>query len=97
MVKDFKAFLLKHGVIGLAVGVIIGGAVGKLVNSIVADLVMPLVGALSPSGDWRQIKMGYGSLQFGVGNFAGNFLDFLIVSFVVFLIVKTIIKEDPKK
>ena len=93
MLKDFKAFLFKHGVIGLAVGVIIGGAVGKLVNSLVSDLIMPIVGLLTPSGDWRAIKIG----PFGVGSFAGSLLDFLIVSFVIFFIVKTILKEEPKK
>lgn len=93
MVQEFKAFLLKHGVIGLAVGVIIGGAVGKLVTSLVNDLVMPIVNMMTPSGDWKQIKIG----PFGVGNFAGTVLDFVIVAFVVFMIVKLFLKEETKK
>ena len=97
MMGEFKAFLLKHGVIGLAVAVVIGGAVGKLVTALVADLVMPIVGALTPSGDWRAAVVQVGKMQFGVGDFTGAFIDFVIISFVVFMMVKNLIKEEPAK
>ncbi len=96
LLDDFKAFLLKHGVIGLAVGVVIGAAVGKLVKALVDDLVMPIVGFLTPSGDWRTMTINLGSIKFGVGDFIGNVIDFAIVAFVVFMIIKTLIKDPPK-
>jgi large conductance mechanosensitive channel len=92
LVEEFKSFLLKHGVVGLAVGVVIGGAVGKVVSSVVADVIMPIVGLLTPAGDWRTAKIWI----FGVGNLFGTLLDFVIVAFVVFMIIKYFIKEPPK-
>ena len=97
MIGEFRAFLLKHGVIGLAVAVVIGGAVGKLVTALVADLIMPVVGALTPSGDWRQATWTIGSIKFGIGDFAGSFIDFVIIAFVVFMIVKNLVKDEPAK
>jgi len=97
MLQEFRAFLLKYGVIGLAVAVVIGGAVSKLVTAIVSDLIMPIIGALTPTGDWRQAVIQVGKMKFGVGDFAGNLLDFLIISLVIFMIVKRFIKEEPAK
>ncbi|MEK7316479.1 MAG: large conductance mechanosensitive channel protein MscL [Candidatus Eisenbacteria bacterium] len=97
MMGEFKEFLTKHGVVGLAVAVVIGGAVGKLVTALVADLVMPIVGAFTPSGDWRQATCTVGNIKFGIGDFAGAFIDFVIISFVIFMIVKNLIKDEPKK
>ena len=97
MIGEFKEFLMKHGVIGLAVAVVIGGAVGKLVTALVADLVMPIVGAFTPSGDWRQATCTVWNIKFGIGDFAGAFIDFVIISFVIFMIVKNLIKDEPKK
>jgi large conductance mechanosensitive channel len=97
MIGEFKAFLLKHGVIGLAVAVVIGGAVGKLVTALVSDLVMPVIGAFTPTGDWRQATWTIGSVKFGIGDFAGAFIDFVIISFVVFMIVKNLVKDEPAK
>jgi large conductance mechanosensitive channel len=95
MIGEFKAFLLKHGVIALAVAVVIGGAVQKLVAALVADLIMPIIGAMTPSGDWRAATLTVGSVKFGAGDFIGAMLDFLIIALVVFLIVKTLVKEPP--
>jgi len=95
MIGEFKAFLLKHGVIALAVAVVIGGAVQKLVAAIVADLIMPVIGALTPSGNWRTATVSIGRIKLGVGDFFGAVLDFLIIALVVFLIVKTLVKEQP--
>ena len=94
MIGEFKAFLLKHGVIALAVAVVIGGAVQKLVAAIVADLIMPVIGALTPSGNWRTATVSIGAVKFGVGDFMGAVLDFLIIAIVVFLIVKTLLREQ---
>jgi large conductance mechanosensitive channel len=95
MVGEFKAFLVKQGVLGLAVAVVIGGAVTKLVAAIVADLVMPIVGAAVPSGDWRKAVVQIGNIKFMVGDFAGVLLDFLIVALVVFLMVRKLVRETP--
>ena len=95
MIGEFKAFLLKHGVIALAVAVVIGGAVQKLVAAIVADLIMPIIGALMPGGNWRTATMSIGPIMLGLGDFLGAVLDFLIIALVVFLIVKTLVREQP--
>ena len=97
MLDEFKAFLLKHGVVGLAVAVFIGGAVGKLVTALVTDLIMPIVGALTPSGNWREAVVTVGAIKFGIGDFIGSFVDFIIISFVVFMIVKGLMREAPAK
>ena len=95
MIGEFKAFLLKHGVIALAVAVVIGGAVQKLVAALVADLIMPIIGAFTPTGDWRTATLTIGPVKFGVGDFFGALLDFVIIAFVVFMIVKALVREEP--
>ncbi len=94
MLAEFKAFLLKSNALALAVGVVIGAAVGKVVSSIVGDLIMPIVGMVTPSGDFRSITVGPKG-EFKVGNFLGAALDFVIVAFVIFMIVKALMREKP--
>ena len=60
MVKEFVGFLKQYGVIGLAIAVIIGGKFNDLLKSIVDGLLMPIVGALTPSGDWRTLAVAVG-------------------------------------
>jgi len=95
MFDEFREFLLKHGVIALAVAVVIGGAVQKLVGAVVADLIMPIVGAFTPTGNWRTATLSVGAVKFGLGNFLGAVLDFLVISFVVFVIVKALVRQKP--
>jgi len=97
MLGEFKAFLMKHGVIGLAVAVVIGGAVGKVVTALVSEIIMPVIGALTPGGNWREATCTIGSVKFGIGPFAGALIDFLIIAVVVFIMVKLLIKEEPAK
>jgi large conductance mechanosensitive channel len=87
MLKEFKEFAMRGNVMDLAVGVIIGAAFGKIVNSLVNDIVMPLINPLIPGGDWKTMEVGPGVK---VGSFMGTILDFIIVAFVIFLIVKGI-------
>jgi large conductance mechanosensitive channel len=94
--SEFSAFLTKHNVIGLAIGLVIGGAVTKLVSAVVNDLVMPVVGAMTPSGDWRKATVDVGPLKFGIGNLAGTALDFFIVAALVFFVVSKFQKEESK-
>ena len=95
-VDEFMAFLNKHKVIGLAVAFIIGAAAAKLVSALVADIIMPIIGALTPSGDWRAATAQIGPVKFLVGDFAGALIDFVIIALVIFMIVKFAIKEEGK-
>lgn len=93
--REFREFLLKTNMFSLAMGVVIGTAVTKVVASIVGDLIMPIIGILSPEGSWRTVRVGYGKLQFTIGNFLGTLLDFMIIAVVVFMITKMFVKQAP--
>lgn len=88
---EFKDFLGKAGVLGLAIGFIMGTYIGKVVSALVQDLIMPIPGALIPGGDWRKalvtIPVGNG-MNFAVGDFVGVIIDFAIVASVIFVIAK---------
>ncbi|MDD5615351.1 MAG: large conductance mechanosensitive channel protein MscL [Candidatus Methanoperedens sp.] len=91
--QQFMDFLNKYGVIGLAIAFVMGAAVTKLVSALVADLIMPIVGALIPGGDWRAATLVIANIKFMVGDFVGALIDFIIIAFVIFMIVKTIVKD----
>ncbi|HTR98069.1 MAG TPA: large conductance mechanosensitive channel protein MscL [Candidatus Acidoferrales bacterium] len=100
--KGFIDFLKQTNALALAVGVIIGGAVGKVVSSLVSDLLMPVISLAMPTGDWREAKVALshkpdGSIDkaLGLGNFAGNVVDFVIIAFVVYMITKALLKPAP--
>jgi large conductance mechanosensitive channel len=90
MLKEFTEFLKKYGVIGLAIAVVIGGKANALVTAVVDNLIMPIVGMVTPGGDWRGLKIG----PFGIGPVLGASLDFAIVAFLVFLFAKMVLKEE---
>jgi large conductance mechanosensitive channel len=105
MVKEFKEFALKGNVMDLAVGVIIGGAFSTIVNSIVKDLIMPVVGLATGGLDFsnkfippsfKGSPESYKDLQtagvavFGYGSFITVLINFLILAFIIFLMVKFI-------
>jgi len=96
-VDEFVSFLNKHKVIGLAVAFIIGAAAAKLVSALVNDIIMPIIAVLVPGGDWRTFVLQLGPVKFLIGDFAGAVIDFVIVAFVVFMIVKYMVKEDAAK
>ena len=96
MLGEFRGFLTKTNALALAVGVIIGAAVGKVVSSLVDDILMPIIGLALPGGDWRAAKIAIGGSSINYGNFFGNVLDFIIISFVVFMIVRLLIKPAPE-
>jgi large conductance mechanosensitive channel len=105
MGRAFREFLLKQNALALAVGVIIGSAIGKVVTSIVADLIMPLISLILPSGEWRAAKLVLSESvgadgkpvvnAINYGTFVGTLIDFVIVAFAVFMIVKYILKPAP--
>lgn len=106
IIKEFKQFAMRGNVIDLAVGVIIGGAFGKITTSLVNDVIMPPVGLLLGKVDFSNLYVSlsgvtYDSLQaakdagaatLNYGAFFNTIIDFLIVAFVVFLLVKHINK-----
>jgi large conductance mechanosensitive channel len=94
MWRDFKIFLMKENFIALALAVVLGAAVNKVVQAIVDDFIMPMVGAITPSGDWQKATWTVGSLKFGIGDFLSVLLNFIIIAFVVWRIAKMF--EKPK-
>jgi large conductance mechanosensitive channel len=95
-VSEFMAFFNKHKIAGLAVAFIIGTAATKLVTALVADIVMPIISVLIPGGDWRLATLDIGPIKLLVGDFAGALIDFVIIAFVVFMMMKYVAKEDAK-
>jgi large conductance mechanosensitive channel len=89
--QEFIDFIGKAGVLGLAVGFIMGTYIGKVVQALVNDIIMPIPGALISGGDWSNailtIPVGNG-ISFAIGDFVGVVVDFVIVAFVVFIMVK---------
>jgi large conductance mechanosensitive channel len=92
MWREFKAFIIKENVLALAIAVVLGAAIGKVVTAVVDDFIMPIVGAVTPSGEWRTATFDVGPMKFGVGDFLSNLLNFLIIGFVVWRISKAFIK-----
>jgi len=91
LIAEFRDFIGKAGVLGLAIGFIMGTAIGKVVTALVQDLIMPVPGALIEGGDWRKaiitLPIGNG-MNFGIGDFVGVVIDFIIISMVIFVIAK---------
>ena len=96
MLKEFKEFIARGNVIDLAVGVIIGGAFGKIVTSIVDDILMPLIGMVIGGIDFTGLVWKIGEAEVKYGNFIQNVIDFLIVAFCIFLMVKLVNKATKK-
>ena len=96
MLKEFKEFIARGNVMDLAVGVIIGGAFGKIVTSLVDDILMPLIGMIIGGIDFSSLSVKIGESEVMYGNFIQNIIDFLIVAFCIFLIVKAVNKVSEK-
>jgi large conductance mechanosensitive channel len=88
MLKEFKAFAMRGNVLDLAVGVIIGAAFGKIVASLVGDIIMPLVGLLLGGVNFAELSFQVGSAVVKWGAFVQTIIDFLIIAFIIFLIVR---------
>ena len=114
-IKEFKEFAVKGNVMDMAVGVIIGGAFGKIVTSLVSDVLMPLIGKLTGGvsfvdlfvnlgdGNYKTLAEAKeaGAAVFAYGQFIQNIIDFVIVAFCIFMMIKgmnklTKKKEEPK-
>lgn len=92
MVKEFKEFISRGNVIDLAVGVIIGAAFGKIVTSLVNDILMPIIGLILGGIDFTGLSITVGDAKVMYGNFIQSSIDFLIVAFCIFLMVKAVNK-----
>ena len=90
MLKEFREFAVKGSVVDLAVGVIIGAAFGKIIASLVADIIMPVVGILIGGIQYEDLMFLVGDAEVTYGKFLQNVLDFIIVAFVIFWMVKVI-------
>ena len=101
IVKEFRDFISRGNVIDLAVGVIIGGAFGKIVSSLVDNILMPLIGILLGGIDFTNLSVKIKDATINYGLFIQNVIDFIIVAFCVFLLVKFVNKlssiSDRKK
>jgi large conductance mechanosensitive channel len=99
MLKEFKEFVMRGNVLDLAVAVIIGGAFGKIISSLVSDILMPLIGLVLGGVNFSELAFTVGDAVVAWGAFVQAIVDFLIIAFVIFLIVKsanaTKKKEEP--
>jgi large conductance mechanosensitive channel len=89
MWKEFREFLNRGNVIDLAVAVIIGGAFGAIVKSLVDDIIMPLVGAILGGIDFTSLSVTAGDAEILYGNFIQAIVNFLIIAFVLFLVIRS--------
>ena len=104
MLKEFRSFVVRGNVVDLAVGVVIGAAFGKIVTSLVSDIIMPPIGLLTGRIDFSQIFVDLsgdhhatladakaaGAPVIAVGTFINTVIEFLIIAFAIFIVVKQI-------
>ena len=101
LISEFKAFAMRGNVVDMAVGIIIGGAFGKIVSSVVADVIMPPIGLLLGGVKFTDLKIvlkdqvldAAGAVQsqavsINYGNFIQTTVDFLIIAFAIFMMIK---------
>ena len=108
-IQDFKAFALKGNVVDMAVGVIIGGAFGKIVTSVVNNIIMPPIGVITGGVDFTELKVTLKeavvegetvvseAVTLNYGQFIQDVVDFLIIAFCIFLMIKGIAKLSRKE
>lgn len=96
MLKEFKEFAMKGNVLDLAVGVIIGGAFQKIVTSLVNDIIMPSVSIVTGKVDYNDLVLQIGDISIKYGSFITTIIDFLIIAFSIFIMVKYINRVNSK-
>ena len=106
MLKEFKTFIMRGNVMDMAVGIIIGGAFGKIITSLVNDIIMPVLSILTGSVDFKHLKYVIEPAQGEIpelavyyGQFIQNLVDFVIIAFSIFIMIKMInkLKAKPKE
>ena len=103
MMKEFREFAMKGNVVDLAVGVIIGGAFGKIVSSLVSDVLMPPIGLMLGGLDFSNLAItlkeaagGAPAVLLKYGVFVNSIIDFIIVAFCIFMMIRTMNKLRRK-
>jgi large conductance mechanosensitive channel len=111
MFKEFKEFAMRGNVVDMAVGIIIGGAFGKIVSSLVKDVIMPPIGKLMGNVDFANLFINLGEQEFAslaeaqeagaatinYGVFINTVLDFIIVAFAIFMVIRAMNKLKRKE
>jgi large conductance mechanosensitive channel len=104
MLKEFKEFAMKGNVVDLAVAVVIGGAFGKIVSSFVSDVIMPPIGMLLGGVDFADLKVvlkaateEVEAVSINYGAFINTLIDFIIIAFAIFMVVKAINSTKKKE
>lgn len=90
MLREFREFINRGNVIDLAVAVIIGGAFGAIVTSLVNDIIMPIIGVIIGGINFAGLVFAVGQAKIAYGSFLQAVVNFLIIAFVIFLIVRMI-------
>lgn len=102
-IKEFREFAMRGNVVDMAVGIIIGGAFGKIVSSLVNDIIMPPIGFLLGGVDFTELKAGMNvngteeAVTINYGTFVQTTIDFLIIAFAIFLMIKAINSMKKKE
>ena len=94
MLKEFKEFISKGNVMDLAIGVIIGAAFQAIVTSLVNDMIMPLISLVTGNIDFSDMSVKVGQATIKYGNFITSIINFLIIAFVIFLMVRYLNRLD---
>ena len=98
MLKEFKEFAMRGNVMDLAVAVIIGGAFGKIISSLVNDVLMPWIGLVLGGINFSELAFTVGEAVIKWGAFVQSIIDFIIIAFVIFMLVRAMNrmkKEEP--
>lgn len=95
--KEFKEFAMRGNVMDMAVGVIIGGAFGKIVSSLVDDVFMPILGVITGGVDFTDLSIKVEDATIKYGLFIQNVIDFIIIAFCIFLMIKAMNKITKRK
>ena len=96
MLKEFKEFALKGNVMDLAIGVIIGGAFQSIVNSLVNDIIMPIINSMTGKMDFSEMTFSIGNSVVKYGSFISAVVNFLIVAFTLFAVLRYINRLNKK-
>lgn len=104
IIDEFKKFAIKGNVIDMAVGIIIGGAFGKIISSLVSDIIMPPIGVLLGGVDFsnlaltiKKASIGAPAVTINYGVFINSVIDFTIIAFSIFIVIKQINRFKKKE
>ena len=96
-IKEFKAFAVKGNVVDLSVAVIVGGAFGKIVTSFVNDVIMPIFGIILGGINFKDLQIKIGEATVLYGNFIQSIVDFVIIAFFIFVVIKILSAVTKKE